>query len=357
MNLLNQTPFVATTALWEDLRGRPNLTVLVKCTFAIRGREASLADTQLPIIIADEHYGQDPLASVRLESDIVPFKPRADVVLVGQAYAPQLRPVRWLDVSLRVGELRKTIRVFGDRNWCFPSRLAFVPKISRPKPFVRMDIVYERAFGGVYEGPGFYCEENLVGTGYIRKKRRKSIHKKRLPNLEDPQHLIRWWRSKPKPAGFGFYGRGWAPRLKYAGTYDEKYQKERAPALPLDFSYDFYNGAHPDLQVEGYLRGDEEVELVNLSLESKLCFRLPTLRPSVTVSRWMTPPEWWMDENADEDRELVLEDIPTVEECVSVNSDTLVLIPDEGIFYEVFRGVCSLKSLEQPEIAQIKITV
>ena len=51
------------------------------------------------------------------------------------------------------------------------------------------------------------------------------------------------------------------PRVSYAGTYDEQYQKERAPDPPLDFSYAFYNGAHPDLQVEGYLRGDEEVEL------------------------------------------------------------------------------------------------
>ena len=37
--------------------------------------------------------------------------------------------------------------------------------------------------------------------------------------------------------------------------------------------------------------------------------------------------------------------------------DTLVFIPDEGIFYEVFRGVCSLTNLDVPEVARIRITM
>ena len=247
--------------LWVDLEGRPKLTVIVKSTFGIEPRtEASIASAQIPILRADENYSKDPISSVRFESDMVPFKPRADIVLIGKAYTPEAKPLKQLDVSLAIGRLKKTIRVFGDRNWRFPTRLGLVPLKSRPTPFVTMDLVYERAFGGVYDGPGFYCKENLIGTGYIGKKRKAAIHNKRFPNLEDPDNSIRSWRSKPKPVGFGFYGRGWHPRAKYAGTYDEKYQKERAPSVPLDFSYAFYNAAHPDLQVKGYLRGDEDVE-------------------------------------------------------------------------------------------------
>jgi hypothetical protein len=157
--------------------------------------------------------------------------------------------------------------------------------------------------------------------------------------------------------GFGFYGRGWHPRAKYAGTYDEKYQKERAPRTPLDFSYSFYNAAHPVLQVDGYLRGDEEVELINLCSEPRLRFRLPAIQPKITVAKWTVSPEKWIEENATEDRELSVADVPTTEESVTSVLDTLVFIPDEGIFYEVFRAVCSLNSLDQPEVARVKITI
>ena len=358
MQLLNDTPFAVATMPWEDLEGRAKLTVIVKGTFAIEPRaEASIASVQLPIVLADEDYGKDPICSVRFESDMSPFKPKADIVLVGKAYAPEGGPVKWLDVSLAIRRLRKTIRVFGDRKWWFPTRLALVPVKSRPKPFVTMDLVYDRAFGGVYEGPGFYCRENLVGTGYIEKKRKVSIHSKRLPNLEDPNALIRSWRSKPKPAGFGFYGRGWMPRAKYAGTYDERYRRERAPALPRDFSYAFYNGAHPDLQVEGYLNGDEEVELVNLSPEPRLRFRLPGIRPKLTVSKWAVLPEEWIEQNATEDREVSINDVPTKDEYLSPVLDTLVFIPEEGIFYEVFRAVCPLTSLDRLEVARVTVTM
>jgi hypothetical protein len=231
------------------------------------------------------------------------------------------------------------------------------PIKSPPNKFVTMDLVYERAFGGVYDGPGFYCKENLAGTGYIGKKRKKAIHKKQLPNLEDPSDLIRSWRSKPKPIGFGFYGRGWHPRVKYAGTYDEKYPKERAPKMPLDVSYAFYNAAHPDLQVEGYLHGNEEVELVNVSSQPRLRFRLPGIRPKVTVTKWAVPPEKWIEENATGDHEVSINNVPTKDEFVSPVLDTLVFIPDEGIFYEVFRGVCPLTSLDGLEVAKVTVTM
>ena len=220
-----------------------------------------------------------------------------------------------------------------------------------------MDLIYDRAFGGIDGAAAQYCKENLTGKGFIGKKSKKSIHQKPLPNLEDPSHLIHSWRSRPKPVGFGFYERGWMPRIRYAGTYDERYRKERAPAPPLDFSYAFYNGAHPDLQIEGYLRGNEEVELRNVSPEPILRFRLSGVQPKITVAKWTISPEAWVEQHATEDRAVTVEDVPTVEESIPMVLDTLVLIPDEGIFYQVFRGVCSLADMNTPEIARITITM
>ena len=147
------------------------------------------------------------------------------------------------------------------------------------------------------------------------------------------------------------------PRLGYAGTYDEQYQRERAPAPPLDFSYAFYNGAHPDLQVEGYLRGNEDVELKHIVPEPILRFRLPGVQPKITIAKWTVPPEEWIEQNAPEDRDVSVEDVPTLEEVIPAVLDTLVLIPDEKRFYQVFRGVCPLTSLEALEVARVQITM
>jgi len=55
----------------------------------------------------------------------------------------------------------------------------------------------------------------------------------------------------------------------YAGTYGEKHMKEQHFLLPVDFSYRFFTCAQPDLQVEGYLRGDEKVDLLKICLGAR----------------------------------------------------------------------------------------
>jgi pSer/pThr/pTyr-binding forkhead associated (FHA) protein len=336
----NETGFPVATVLWEDSDGRASLTVIVKATFAIAAnRHAPSAQRQLPVFAADVPYSDDPTSSLKYESDKVPFKPRADVVLVGQGHSPKGQPVTQLDVRLRVGNREWRQRVFGDRKWWFPTALVLVPKISQPEPFVTMPLVYERAFGGIDAAAALYCKENLVGAGFIGKLSKESLHGRVLPNLEDPGDLIHSWNSRPKPVGFGFYGRGWMPRLGYAGTYDEKYRRERAPHAPLDFSYLLYNGAHPDLQVDGYLRGDEVVEVENMTLEGNIQFRLPGIRPRISLTRRVssTAPSILRNEE------------------VRAPLDTLVLVPDEKLFYGVFRAVCPLSSLDDPDIIQITI--
>ena len=148
------------------------------------------------------------------------------------------------------------------------------------------------------------------------------------------------------------------PRLKLAGTFhSDPEPQERARGLPDDFDYAFFNGAHSDLQVDGYLKGNEQVELKNLSADSPVEFRLPGLRPRVTVARWTTPPIEWIDRQLGEGHSATIDDVPTVEETVRTFLDTLVLIPDEGIFYLVFRGQLPLKSLEALEVARVSVAM
>jgi len=355
LQIANATRFAITTLRWPDVDIKPKLTIVVKATFVIShdGGDVSPTPKQLPIFNNDIMTEATP-PSIRFESDLVPFKPCTDVVLVGRAYAPEGKPVTELVAGLRVGQLRYGVAVIGDRQW--QAQLLDKPTISYKQPFRTMDLVYERAFGGFDKPAGMYCKENHVGTGFIGKRTTERVEGLRLPNLEDPRNLIQMWNNRPRPAGFGFYGRGWAPRLAYAGTYDDKYMKERHPLLPADFSFRFFNGAHPDLQVGGYLRGDEEVDLLNVCPDaSRVHFRLPGVAPKISVSRWTVPPEQWVQEHAGFDGSLP-SDLPLVEESLKTVLDTLVFVPDRGVFYEVFRAVCGLSSLESLEIARVTVT-
>jgi hypothetical protein len=350
--ITNTSPFAVATLRWPDVDSKPRLTIIVKATFVL-GEDPHPTPKQLPIFNSDIMTDAKP-PSVRFESDLVPFKPCTDVVLVGRAYAPEGRPVTEIVAGLRVGQLRYGVAVIGDRQW--QAQLLDKPTISHTQPFRTMDLVYERAFGGFDKPAGMYCKENHVGAGFIGKRTQERLEGLRLPNLEDPRNLINAWNSHPRPAGFGFYGRGWAPRLAYAGTYDDKYMKERHPLLPTDFSFRFFNGAHPDLQVGGYLRGDEEVDLLNVCPDtSRVHFRLPGVAPKISIARWTVPPDRWLQENTGPDGSLPSE-LPLVEESLKTVLDTLVFVPDRGVFYEVFRAVCSLSSLESLEIGRISVT-
>ena len=75
-------------------------------------------------------------------SDFIPGKARADVILVGYAFAPRKEPVCSLVARLNVGELDKSIEVFGERSFTAEGELQEGPR------FVRMPLRWERAAGG-----------------------------------------------------------------------------------------------------------------------------------------------------------------------------------------------------------------
>lgn len=352
LELVNQTMFPAALLPWENLNGEARLTVIVKATFAVDAKgNVTIADEQLPLLIGDVHYGDDPMAPVQFESDMVPFKPKADVVLVGHAWPQDAATATQLDVRLRVGPIHKTLRVFGDRHWHFPRYMNVVPAITAPQPFERMPLTYDRAFGGIDPPAAGFFSENLQGTGFIGAVTPKSVHEKKLPNIEDPQQLITACEICPRPMGFGFYGRGANSRVRYAGTYDDRYRAERAPLLPIDFSHRFHNGAHPDLQVDGYLQGGEVVELDNLTAEPQASFCLPTGFPQIAITRF------------DPTRvaagplpSIELQREPIEDQPVRPFLDTLVLMPDQRRFYMVYRAVFPMAGLEQIDIARIRVS-
>ena len=65
--------------------------VAVKGTFAFPERDGEvcpLADEQVPLVMADEYWGEPGYSAPRYEVDFALRKPRCDVLLNATAYAP-----------------------------------------------------------------------------------------------------------------------------------------------------------------------------------------------------------------------------------------------------------------------------
>jgi hypothetical protein len=334
MKLENTTSFEVAALPLTGPKGDYLLTVIVKGTFVFGPGRCEPADEQIPIVYGDELYGE--AGGIHYESDVLPFKPRTDAVLRATAYAPGEKPAEKVLVSAKVGPVEKQIMVFGERLWNHAGVLSHKYIMTEAKPFVRQAIIYEEAFGGIDAVSGQYCAENLVGKGFCSPKSKQNLAGKPLPCIEDPRHLIRTPADHPRPVGFGFYGRAWQPRAAYAGTYDPAWRKQRCPLLPEDFDARYYNGAHPDLQVDGYLQGNEPVTLINLTPEGRADWRLPDLRLTCAVTR----------RNGNGRRE---------KQSMAMNLDTLFLEPDARRCCIVWRTSTALSEPSVADIDQVTI--
>lgn len=148
MDLYNLTPLAAGRFVFLDSTGLETLLVVVKATFTLQGGRVTMADVQQPLTLADEYRGEPERSSVRYASDLAPFKPATDVLLDGYAY-PQGRSSTEVLVGFRLGKLTKAVRVIGDRVW---DRTLGIALISSPRAFERMELTYERAYGGACPG-------------------------------------------------------------------------------------------------------------------------------------------------------------------------------------------------------------
>src|SRR5512132_3250781 len=142
----NTTGMPAEICVSTDKAGRDYCICVAKGTFDIDERgEANLAEEQAPFVYADLHYGDPGTTSIRYECDFAPVKPKVDIILNGQAMSPDAKPVSELLAGLKVGNIRKVIKVVGDRRW--ESGLSGL-RASAPTPFLSIPLIYERAFGG-----------------------------------------------------------------------------------------------------------------------------------------------------------------------------------------------------------------
>lgn len=223
--------------------GQLRVAVVVKATFVIAPDAAMVRVDPEPLLRADRHAAKDPLRSVIAASDRVPYRPRCDVVLVGQARAPIGVPVARLGLRLMVARgsellLDKRLSAQGPRD-----------ANGEPAPFTALPLGYELAAGG---------PENPVGV---------AAHG--WPNLLD-----RWHRAEP--VGFGPIGDRWPARrrlLRDASVLDAP-----IPDFPPDFPWDFFSAAPGDQRI-AFLHGDEWVGFEGMNAQiARVQSYLPSAR-------------------------------------------------------------------------------
>jgi hypothetical protein len=286
MELLNASQLQVAYTLGMAPDGRESLVVVAKGTFdlPLDGRVATLADSQQPLLMADAFLGEPGLSAPQQEMDFAPFKPCCDVLLCGKAYAPGGRPVTQLTAGIRVGRVSKAFSVLGPRQWQ-PGLMGLTP--GSPQAFTEQAITYAQAFGGsrtMANVPEMLdCHpQNPCGCGWYPSNTDDiDIVGRPMPNTEELGKPIDSPSGDFRPMALGPIGRSWPQRARFAGTYDDAWLADSFPFLPADFDNRYFQAAPEDQQTD-YLRGGEEVLLLNLTPQERAGFRVPEMDVPVT---------------------------------------------------------------------------
>ncbi len=287
MERVSLCPFTAGEIVWQAQGGAWTLSICVKATFAlVPESDAAIAEAQDAI---------EP-------GDLVPFKPKTDVILRGHAYAPEGRAVEALVARFSVGDFTKAIGVIGDRVWREGSD-GLEP--SPPEAFTKMPLVFERAAGG---------RDNPVGVDLTKPAVLGEIA---LPNLEaaDDAHV------EGRMVGVGAVDASWRPRRRLLDEASAAWLDGRAGPMPDGFEFRFFNVAPEDQQL-AMVRHGAILALENLNgSEARLVSRLPLIRPKAFLVHEAT-------QRATE---------------VALRCDTVTIDADRGTVTLLYRGLVGLE--------------
>ncbi|BEP38251.1 DUF2169 domain-containing protein (plasmid) [Variovorax sp. V59] len=299
--LENHTPFSA-LAFSQFHRDGTDMAVLsVRGTFhLVPGAPLVLAPRQDDVELADRYEGDPAHGLLVRPCDIVPFRPAADLTIVGASWAPQGVAARSWITGVRLGKLEKILRVHGPRVW----RPATTQQdkggatgkdwsLSEARPVKAVALDWRKAFGGPIPGtgkgetPSDAHRFNPIGCGIVDAQHSPSDVDIPAPCIEDPADPILDWRRRDHvPQGLAPLPPVWRFRQQYAGTYDDAWLAEKHPLLPDDFDYRFYQYAAPDLVHRARLNGDEELQLLHMHPDhAHIQVWLPGVQLSATAYR------------------------------------------------------------------------
>lgn len=261
----------------------------------------------ISLCMADEFYEEPNTSSILQESDIVPYKPKCDVLIQGHAYSNE--PCTGFKASVALyrledessedsltSVLNKELWVTGSRQWKRSGDAQpilthnFLDKyqLTNTELTQKVPLRYEYAFGGQFflENPkktdeneeqdyNEACYRNPIGKGWFEQNYFAKLKefKHELPEffavpqimpandlydtpiITEQQGEVTAQKMAEieygtQPAGFSATHRSWAPRLALAGTYDDDWLENRHPNYPKDFDFAYWNSAPEDQQID-----------------------------------------------------------------------------------------------------------
>ncbi len=297
----NLSPLPVFGAEHRFYNGHQYNVLVTKCTFAlIPGKPLKPLLEQPPIVFNDINEGEADWATLRYPSDVIPFKQKVDVVVVGSAMPENGdKTDAWL-ANIAIGEWQKTLKLNGPREW--RSTMSGW-SLSDPQPTNAVPLTYELAYGGTvgpFDTPRAYYDFNPLGRGFIgdddKLHSSKSLAAPQIEYLDSP---ITSPNRTVRVAGFAPIQDYFESRAKFAGTWDKEWEKNTAPNIPNDMDLRFWNVAPEDQQLDK-LKGDERITMIGFLPEGKIEFELPAYRPRAIL--------YDADEDTDT-RELVLDTV------------------------------------------------
>jgi hypothetical protein len=225
------------------------VTVVVKATFTFHAPGDHLVLVQPDQVVrADQPRDHRPLSSIQVASETAPYLPLCDVTFDGCAYAAGGAAATAASVRLAVFRreaalLDKTLHVFGDRVE------------GRVSPFVRVPVVYERAYGGIG------VPENPVGV--------------ETPNVVHPA-------DPTKPAGFAPIPRNSLAR-KLLAKLGVEAPDAQVPIVPEGMPWEYFQAAPLDQRIE-HLVGGEFIVLDGLHpRRPRVLARIPAVQGAAAL--------------------------------------------------------------------------
>jgi len=224
-------------------------------------------------------------SSLLYPSDLIPFKPTTDVLIVGTARPPHGDYASAWHGMLRIGRLEKRLRFYGARTWQYSAFRGWA--LSAPEPVSGVALLYENAYGGTVEAKkahyedGEYYPDNPFGIGFFGSMRADTRRQYRTAQIEAWNGVIREFGQDIPAGGFGPIPGFFPDRYRHVGTWDEKWEKEVAPNIPVDMNLRYWNTAPADQQPERYLRAGDVIELHGLRAGAPLCLTLPNIDASI----------------------------------------------------------------------------
>jgi hypothetical protein len=312
MNVISVGPFLTGSLVWRPAPDLWVLTVVAKATFSLRPGKVSLAPEQQGIHAREIHWSDDPARSLHAPNDLVPFKRRVDVVLVGHAFAPRGAPAQSLVARLAAGSIDKAIAVHADRA------LTREGEIREGARWASIPLLYERAAGG----PDTW---NPVGVSLEAPP--DAYGQRLLPNLQAATATLADPTELDAPIGFGPIAAEWRVRRDRLRHRAEAWNEARFEDVPIgdDFDAGYFQVAPIDQQLDA-LRDEEALVLENLLADHpRLATKLSGLQPKAFV------------------------DIPgQTPRDLRMVADTLWIDSDRAICTVTWRGQVPLVTREQP---------